>query len=80
MEAICTHCLGTGIDPVTQETCHVCGGTGRITPEGVHEEIHAYVVDSNVKINDMADKVNDIKQKVDETKTVVDEIKVLVTP
>jgi hypothetical protein len=46
----CHHCNGTGIDPITQETCSFCGGDGEITAIGFHQITRYSAVDIRNKI------------------------------
>lgn len=72
VEATCPHCDGSGISPLTSETCHVCDGNTTIAMIGKLTQANVHSVAALEFLDDILDKVNDIKEKVDEIKTVVD--------
>lgn len=74
MKVNCSYCHGTGADPETGETCHVCAGTGLVAPKGVHGETHAYVVDSNARLMDLEVKMDALDTHLDVLDTHLDAI------
>ena len=73
MEIMCPHCLGTGISPITNETCHICNGDNNVEAYGDHAIIQAHVIEAYTQIvvlqatvAVLADVVADIKNKCDD--------------
>lgn len=54
----CHHCEGTGVDPITQETCNTCGGDGEIEAHGFHATTRYGVVDLHNNIANLNTKLD----------------------